>query len=180
MNSPAVTVTAVRRIPLTGARAFEADMRKFFAYAVAQPGCIGLQLLDRDLGTEVEYTVVAGFSSLVDRQRFVGNRDYSRWMRALDAHASRPAEIEEHQGLRLLFSTGRPGPPRWKVAVTTWLGVNLVTTPLIPFMPRLEAWIPFPWSNLVFNVVVVALLTWVIMPPLTQMLSRWLTPQAEA
>ncbi len=174
MSSPAVTVTAVRRIPVERARAFEVEMRKFFTFAAAQPGCVGLQLLERDLGAEVDYMVVAGFASLVDRQRFVGHRDYKTWMRALDAHASRPAEVEEHAGLRLLFANDPQRPPTWKIAAVTWLGVCLVTTPLIPFMPRIETWIPFPWSNLLFNGLVVALLTWAVMPALTRLLARWL------
>jgi hypothetical protein len=65
-------------------------------------------------------------------------------------------------------------PPRWKMAILTWLGVwptVLFFTVLIS--NRLPAW-PFWLNNGFSNLFVVAALTWVVMPVLTRLARPWL------
>ena len=63
------------------------------------------------------------------------------------------------------------------MAVATYLGVLPVVIGLaLTLGPLIESW-HFVLKNVVFNACVVVLLTWVVMPLITQALRRWL--QAE-
>lgn len=175
-SSTPVHVSAVRRIPAEGAATFEARLHAFLADALAQPGCLGMQVLRRPVGPAWEYTVLARFLDVDARRAFVARTDYRRWMDQLDALAEGPAQIHELSGLEPWFTVpgeARP-PPAWKMAVVTWLAVSLVTTALLPFAPRVLGALSFPWGNILFNLPVVALLTWVVMPLATRALRRWL------
>ena len=81
-------------------------------------------------------------------------------------------------GLEAWFRSPHNPPPKWKMAVATFIGVfplamilNLTIGPVIrewPFVPR----------NAVFNACVVALLSWAVMPVVTRLLHGWLQPQS--
>ena len=60
------------------------------------------------------------------------------------------------------------------MALVTFVGVYPLTSLLPPFFGRLlSAWHPLA-VNLVVTGLIVALLTWVLMPALTRLFDRWL------
>lgn len=67
-------------------------------------------------------------------------------------------------------------PPRWKMASVTWIGVCLtvyaVNALLSQFAPQCSWWVRFFLSN----TLVVAGLTWAVMPLLNRMMRQWLLP----
>ena len=69
-----------------------------------------------------------------------------------------------------------PQPPRYKVAVVTWLGVfPALTLTLWVLAPVMEGW-PLPLRALLVSVVMVIALTWVILPFLRHLFRNWLSP----
>jgi hypothetical protein len=65
------------------------------------------------------------------------------------------------------------------MAVATFLGVFPVAMGLNLFLgPAIRSW-PFVFSNALFNLCVVTLLTWVVMPLVTRLLHRWLHPHPD-
>lgn len=58
-------------------------------------------------------------------------------------------------------------PPRWKMAVVTWVGVNLTAAGLSSVLPPLTSGWPCVLAFITFNAGVVAGLTWVVMPLLS-------------
>jgi uncharacterized protein len=83
-------------------------------------------------------------------------------------------------GLALWFqpkSSSKQGqPPRWKVAVVTWLGIF----PTVYLLFLLLGEVLAPWSLLarifLLTVLVVAIMTWGVAPQLTRLLRPWLYP----
>ncbi len=71
---------------------------------------------------------------------------------------------------------GRPAPPRWKMVIVTWFGV-------FPLLAVLQ-WLVAPRLATValvvrvglFTLIVVATMTYLVMPRLTMFLKRWLYP----
>ena len=88
---------------------------------------------------------------------------------------------EEHAtGMETWFhlpeQLGRPAPPRWKMVVTTWIGVF----PLLGLLqwvigPRLVSW-PLIARVMLLALIVVGLMTYVVMPRLARLLGSWLYP----
>jgi uncharacterized protein len=71
---------------------------------------------------------------------------------------------------------GRPAPPRWKMAITTWVGVF----PLLAILqwligPQIVSW-PLVARVMLLTLIIVGLMTYVVMPRLARFLQRWLYP----
>jgi antibiotic biosynthesis monooxygenase (ABM) superfamily enzyme len=75
---------------------------------------------------------------------------------------------------------GRPpaGPPRYKLALLTWVSAYAVITLLLAVAgPTMASW-PLALRTLLISVAMVVTLTWVVMPRLTRLFGGWLRPSA--
>jgi uncharacterized protein len=71
---------------------------------------------------------------------------------------------------------GPAGPPRYKLALLTWVAAYPVITVILGLLgPELATW-PLGLRTLVVSVLMVATLTWLVMPGLTRLLRPWLRP----
>jgi len=180
LDEPAgpVTVVVRRRVKQGSEKDFEAAMHEFIRFALASPGNLGIHVLRPDPGGSREYTIVDRFANQAARQAFKNALEYTDWMRRLRAFTEADPYIEELGGLAGWFTLpGKPAaspPPRPKMALITFVGVY----PLTSFLPPLFAFQLPSWHSLLVNVIVtgliVALLTWLVMPFLTRLFSEWL------
>jgi antibiotic biosynthesis monooxygenase (ABM) superfamily enzyme len=68
------------------------------------------------------------------------------------------------------------GPPRYKLALLTWVAAYPIITVILGLLgPELASW-PLGLRTLVVSVLMVATLTWLVMPGLTRVLRPWLRP----
>ena len=68
----------------------------------------------------------------------------------------------------------RVGPPRYKLALLTWLGAYALITLILTLLgPVMAAW-PLALRTLVLSIAMVVGLTWFVMPRLTRLFGRWL------
>ena len=179
---PDTTVTAVvrRRTKPGCEEPFESAMQEFIAFALSFPGNRGIHVLRSDQANPREYTVVDRFADAAARKAFTNSDAYREWMVRLRALTEEEPHIEEAGGTSGWFTVpGRPTvkpPPKPKMALVTFLGVYPLTS-LLP--PLLKGLLP-GWHPLLLNVVVtglvVACLTWAVMPILTRLFRRWLFP----
>jgi antibiotic biosynthesis monooxygenase (ABM) superfamily enzyme len=173
-----VTVVVRRRVKPGAEADFERAMRAFVDFALTFPGNHGIDVLRPQPGGSREYTVVGHFVDWNARNAFKAAPDYRAWMARLRELTEQGRYIEERDGLGGWFTPPEalcPGPPaRIKMALVTLLGVY----PLTLSLPVLSMWLLPTWHPLLLNVFVtgatVAALTWVIMPILTRIFSRWL------
>jgi hypothetical protein len=172
-----VTVVVRRRVKPGSEAAFESAMHEFIRFALGFPGNRGINVVRPGTGSR-EYTVVDRFADEGARRSFKASPDYREWMRRLRELSESDPYIEEQSGLGGWFaapSALQPSrPAEIKMALVTFLGVYPLTSSLPPFF----AWLLPGWHPLLVNVVVtgliVAALTWAVMPLLTRVFSRWL------
>ena len=182
-NDTAVTVTIRRRVKAGHEAAFEEALREFIPQSLRFPGHLGVQVLRPAPGGTPEWVVVIRFRSRRDYGEFRTSPEYSRWTaRIRDLLEADPA-VEERRGLEGWFAlpgvTAEPALPRWKMALITWIGVNVAVIGLTLLLrPVVGAW-PLVPQALVVNTLVVVLLTWVIMPLLTRLFRPWLYPPGQ-
>ncbi len=155
-------------------------MREFTAFALAFPGNRGIHILRSEQGNPREYTVVDRFADTAARKAFTASATYKEWMVRLRALTEEEPHIQELGGLSGWFTLpDRPHatpPPKPKMAAITFLGVYPLTS-LFPalFRKLLPGWHPLA-LNVVVTGLVVACLTWLVMPLLTKAFRRWLFP----
>ena len=69
-------------------------------------------------------------------------------------------------------------PVRYKLALLTWAGAYAVITLILAVLgPTMAAW-PLPLRTLALSALMVAALTWLVIPTLTRLFRNWLTSPA--
>lgn len=177
-----VVVVVRRRIKPGAEAAFEQAMHDFVRFALGYPGNRGINVVRPGAGSR-EYTVIDRFADSHARERFKESPDYQRWMLRLRELSDGDPYVEEQIGLGAWFAPPdaprRTVPSQLKMALVTFLGVY----PLTSTLPPLFGWLLPTWQPLLVNVIVtgliVALLTWVVMPLLTRAFSAWLFGYAD-
>ena len=167
-----------RRVKRGVEGAFERAMREFVAFALTFPGNHGIDVLRPVPGGSRVYTVVGRFVDRTARNAFMDAPDYRSWMARLGELTEEDPYVEERDGLGGWFTPPDaqcPRPPaRIKMAAVTLLGVY----PLTSSLPKLGGWLLPTWHPLLLGVlvsaIIVASLTWIVMPILTRIFARWL------
>ena len=175
-----VTLTVERRVARGREREFEDWAGGALAAASGWEGFLGGGLL-RPGPTHREWHLVYRFASPQALAAWEGSAERRRWLDRLPELAE---ETGTHRvtGLETWFELpGRtaPAPPRWKMAIVTWLGVvplasffGLVVAPLV-------AGLPTALRILVLPTIFVPTMTWLIMPRMTRLFSGWLYPSLD-
>ena len=175
-NAQPIHVAITRRIKPGCEQDFQNALKEFFARSLAHSGVQGAAMLVPPPGsTSSEYGIIRSFASAAERDAFYASPLYQEWKKRVAPLSDGEPEARELHGLEAFFRHGEQSPPpRWKMAMATYLGVVPVAMTLaLTVGPLIRSW-NFVLYNLVFNACVVALLTWVVMPLITRILHRWL------
>ena len=151
-------------------------MKEFFARSLAQSGVHGAALIVPPPGSgSAEYGIIRSFASAAERDAFYASALYAEWKKRVAPLSEGEPQTRELQGLEAFFRGNNCSPPpRWKMAIATYLGVvPTIMTLALTLGPLIRSW-NFVLYNLVFNACVVVLLTWVVMPLITRALHGWL------
>lgn len=173
MTKP-VHLAITRRVKAGCEEEFQRALLEFLQASFGHAAVLGASLLVPTPGSSSrDYGILRSFRSRAEMQAFYDSELFKAW----DARASQwtegEAEYRELNGLEAWFRTPVP-PPRWKMAVATFIGVYLLTLLLhLTVGPWVRSF-PLPISNALFNLLVVSGLTWLVMPRLTHLLRRWL------
>lgn len=173
-----ITVSITRTVKPGCEAEFERALHDFVQRSLTLPGQLGVHILRPPPGSESrEYGIIRKFSDREAVEEFRISPEYLEWNALAVELTEGHGRVEELTGLESWFTqpggTLRPL-PKWKMATATFLGVFPVVLMLnLTIGPLLKSW-HFLLSIAVFNICVVALLTWVVMPRITRVLHRWL------
>lgn len=162
---------------------FEWLMAEFISAAEAFHGCLGAQLVhpgDEEAVEDTLYHAVMAFVNPISREAWQQSAERAVGLASIAPHIEGPTVVRGISGLAHWFQPGSGSkngqPPRWKVAVVTWLGIFPTVYVLFLLLGEFLA----PWSLLarifLLTVLVVAIMTWGIAPQLTRLLRPWLYP----
>ena len=171
-----IHVAITRRIKAGREQEFQTALKEFFARSLAQSGVDGAALIVPPRGSSsTEYGIIRSFASAAERDAFYDSPLYVEWKKRVAPLSEGEPKTRELQGLEAFFRGNNSAPPpRWKMAIATYLGVvPVIMTLALTLGPLIRSW-NFVLYNLVFNACVVALLTWVVMPLITRALQGWL------
>lgn len=181
MNNP-VTVLISRRV-LRGQEAeFQRLMAGMQAEAKAFPGHMGGFLIPPE-ADEGCWRMLFAFDNDVNLQAWTGSVERQRWLQRIAQVTHGDAATRVLSGLETWFALPsarvKAPPPRWKMALVTWLGIyplvqlvaHTVTPALGPLLP--------PWlTAIVGTAAITVAMTWLVMPTLVRLLAGFLYPVA--
>ena len=179
-NSEPIHVAITRRIKAGREQEFQTALKEFFALSLGHSGVNGAAMIVPPPGSgSAEYGIIRSFASAAERDAFYASALYAEWKKRVAPLSDGQPETRELHGLEAFFRANSSAPPpRWKMAIATYLGVVPVIMGLALTLGRLIRSWNFVLNNLVFNAFVVALLTWVVMPLITRILDPWLSKNA--
>jgi len=172
-----VHVAITRRVRPGCEAEFERELMEFIRASFAQHGVLGASMLAPLPGSgSREYGVLRTFASEAECAAFRESPVFKAWdERAAELTEGAP-EYRRLHGLEAWFRAPQGPPPRWKMALLIFAAVYSVTSLLIPVIGATIRSLPFLLGNAIFNLIVVGLLTWLVMPVLTRAFARWLSP----
>ena len=186
MSAP-VTVLVTRRVKPGHADAFEQTMGRMIEAAAGFPGHLGGHLIrpgeGADGGDEPDlWHVIFAFDTPDHLQAWQDSPARALGLAAVAPHTEGEQQMRQLTGLGHWFAEpkGPPQvpPPRWKVAVVTWLGICPTVFVLFLLLGELLAPWPLLPRVMLLTALVVIVMTWVLAPRLTTWLKPWLYPQA--
>lgn len=179
-----IHVAITRRVMAGREAEFEAQIGIFFTEA-EQLNELSQAYLIRpiDSAKSREYGILRSFEDEESMESFYRSDLYQEWNEAVHPLVEGEPERRELHGLEAFFRTGGAAgpPPRWKMFLLTWLAVTptvYIFGTLVPIgnltelLPTL--YLPVVAQLLIGNLIVVASLTWVLMPLLTKVFRPWL------
>lgn len=176
----AVTVLVSRRVKSGHVPAFEQASLAMTAAARTFSGYLGGQMVRPDEQADDEeinlYHTVFAFDTSAHLRDWQNSPERAECLQALAPHTLGSTKLREVSGLGHWFTppagAEHQPPPRWKVAVVTWLGIfPTVYLLFLTVAPLLANWPLLP-RVMVITLLVVLLMTWVVAPRLT----TWLKP----
>ena len=176
MSQP-IHVAVIRRVKPGSEAEFERALREFIRDSFAQDGVLGAGMIMPLPGSDTrEYGILRTFASEQDRDAFYASAIFKAWTERCKSLTEGDPMYRQLHGLEAWFRNPvLPEPAMWKMALITYIGVDVVTTLLFwAIGPLIQSW-PFLIRNSAFNVIVVACLTWLAMPLLTRGFRGWLT-----
>jgi len=170
-----IHIAITRRVRPGREAEFQAALREFFQSSFAHGGVWGASMLTPPPGSDSrEFGILRTFADEQERDTFYGSAMFKAWdERARKLTEGEPVYRQLH-GLEAWFRSPSGPPPRWKMALATFLGVFPTAAILNLTLGRaIQPW-PFLLGSVAFNASMVALLTWIVMPLVTRALHSWL------
>jgi antibiotic biosynthesis monooxygenase (ABM) superfamily enzyme len=171
-----IHVAITRRVKPGRETEFQQALREFFQTSFAHGGVLGATMIVPPPGSESrEFGILRTFADEKERDDFYASPIFKAWeQKCGPLTESNSWTYRPLHGLEAWFRSPHNPPPRWKMAVATFLGVFPVAMILnLTLGPAMSSW-GFVPRNAVFNACVVASLTWVVMPLVTRGLHGWL------
>jgi uncharacterized protein len=159
---------------------YKAWMREIIPVAKTFPGYLGVNILRPQPGIHPEYVIVLHFDHHDHLQAWLGSSERRDLIARAQPLIQEREEIQVLTGLETWFELPkrpqRSPPKRYKMALLTWLAVFVTLSVVGRILQPLLATLPTVLAQIITIGVVVGLLTYLIMPRLTQLFRRWLYP----
>src|SRR5918998_3187789 len=179
-EDPPVTAVASRRVKPGSEQEFEQWVPGILAAANEFPGYLGSEILRPSEDDDNEYKIIFRFDHASNLRAWENSEERHRWLRKSRPLLSEEEKVQVLTGLETWFTLpskpGEPPPPRYKMAVVTWLGIFPVITVIYSLFGDWLNLLPTLVRTLLFTTMMVTLMTYVIMPRMTRLFSFWLYP----
>lgn len=152
---------------------YEAWIRGITADALRFPGHQGAHIIRPNDHQHPEYVIIFRFDTYDHLKAWEESDVRQQWRDRLRPLTVGEDRIEHQTGLEFWFTPSRPGmPKRYKQALLSWLMLFPLVLLVSPVVGRLG--LPGVLRTMVQTAVLIALMSYVVMPRATRVFSRWM------
>ncbi|MEI6444846.1 MAG: antibiotic biosynthesis monooxygenase [Nostocales cyanobacterium ELA583] len=143
-------------------------------------GHLGVNIIRPQQGVRQEYVIVLCFDKKENLQTWLNSEERSEWMERAKPLIQEQEDVQVMTGLETWYDlpkrTQKSPPKRYKMMLTTWLGVFLTLVIVKSILVLIPFFLPLPdlLKSLILTGIVVWILTYFLMPQLTRLLAKWL------
>jgi antibiotic biosynthesis monooxygenase (ABM) superfamily enzyme len=175
-----VTVVISRRVKSGCEAEFETFLTGVIAACSQFPGYLGSNIFRPVSADDPEYRVIFKFDQLSHLRRWETSDERQHWFAQAEPLTEAPPQIQVLTGLETWFTLpGKPSitpPPRYKMALVTWLAVFPLITGISTLLQDWLVPMPLVLRVMVVTAIAVPTMTYVLMPRVTQIFANWLYP----
>lgn len=179
-----VTVVVSRR-PKPGCEAqLEEWLHGVIPVASRFPGHLGATVFRPTDAQHPDYVLLFRFDSQENLDNWTRSPERNEWLARVTPLVANPFKPQVLTGLESWFTLPAHAdapvhpPPRYKMALVTWVAlypiINVLTVAIGPYLAPL----PQLLRSLVMTAIMIPLMTYVVMPRLTRLFAGWLYPKA--
>ena len=177
MSEP-VTVLVTRRVRAGQEQAFTAWLSELAQMAARYPGHQGVtEIAPPESAIDLEYVIVFRFDSQAHLRVWQASDERRAMLARSASMADEPPQERELTGLETWFATPggqvRRSPLPWKMWLLSSVAIYPLITMLSLALAPLAA-VPLPIRLAITTPVLGALMTWIVMPRLSRLVSSWL------
>ncbi len=182
-SDPPVTVVITRKVKPGCEKAFEKFISGITAAAMTFEGHLGANVFRPSNSADNEYRIIFKFDRASNLRIWEESECRRQWLARAESLRLEPAKIRVLTGLETWFTLPSPKrvipPPRYKMATVTLMTLfpliqlaSITLAPLLALTP-----LPLLLRNLIITAILVLLMTYVAMPRMTKLFSKWLYPK---
>ncbi|MBD0252863.1 MAG: antibiotic biosynthesis monooxygenase [Rubrobacter sp.] len=178
-DDPPVTAIASRRVKSGKEEEFEEWVSGILDSVEEFPGYLGSNVVRPSDPNDDEFQILFKFDHASNLERWQESDERGAWLRRVQPLVHEE-NVRVRTGLETWFTLpsrpGEPAPPRYKMAVVTWIAVFPLATAIFALTQPLLGGLPTVFRTLVFTLIMVMTMTYVVMPRMTRLFSFWLYP----
>ena len=175
----AVHIAITRKVKRGLEEPFQAALRNFARESLGEAGTTGVHLVGPLPGGDgQEFGILRSFESEAACHAFYDSPLFAKWQDQVAPLVEEDCNRRQLHGFEAFFRSTSQPPPRWKMAIVTWLGVFPAVLLWSSILPRLFSGLHPILMTAIVSGLVVAMLAWGIMPLLTKALTGWLQSPA--
>ena len=174
-----VTAMITHQVKPGRTQSYEDWIKGISAAARQFEGHLGVSILRPQAGKNPNYIIVLQFDHIDHLQTWLDSDIRKDWIERVQPLIRADETVQVLTGLETWFylpslGQGTSPPPRYKMAVVTWIGVCLAVGTLSTLLAGFYARLPFLIRLMVSSGLVVTALTYLVMPQLTRLFRPWL------
>lgn len=177
-REPPVSMVFTHRVAKEKVADYLAWRRRAIAAQAHYPGYLATEFFEPHGKLQDEWVDIVRYDSLAALTNWMESKERQNLLRELESivesmHAHQVTGLEGWFGVNQGPTAAGSGPPSWKQAVTVLFALY-PTVMVLNYPNPLMRDLSLPVQMLISNILSVGLLTWLVMPKLTQFLSFWL------
>ncbi|MCB2205591.1 antibiotic biosynthesis monooxygenase [bacterium] len=178
-NTEGPFTTVVRRTVRKGKEEdFESWLKGIMNDALGFEGHLGTGIIRPSKKSRPEYIIVFRFDTYEHLMAWETSDVRRQWVQRVQSLITGETKVQRHTGLEYWFTVpdhpGSAPPPRIKMAFVTWLALFPLVLIVPPLLLNIVGALPNWGQVMIIAAVMVLLMTYVVMPQMTRLFSRWL------